>query len=73
LRRGSLLLLVSSCVAGLFLGSSYLGESSSQASGGQAGRLVEAREAIAQPLLENGREIAYALEGAFNEIRDLIP
>jgi hypothetical protein len=67
LRRGSVLLLVSSCVAGLFLGSSYLGESSTQASGGQAGRLVEAREAIAQPLMENGREVAYALEGALGE------
>ena len=73
MRRGSLLVLISSCVAGLFLGSSYLGESSTQASGGQAGRLVEVREAIAQPLMENGREIAYAVEGALIELKDLIP
>jgi hypothetical protein len=35
--------------------------------------LVEVREAIAQPLMENGREIAYALEGALTELKDLIP
>jgi len=73
LRRGSLLLLVSVCVTGLFLGSSYLGESSSQASGGPAGRLIELREAVAEPLLENGRDVAYGLESALEELKDLIP
>jgi hypothetical protein len=73
LRRGTLLLLVSSCVAGLFFGSSYLGESSPQASGGQAGRLIEIRESISGTLIENGREVAYGLEHALNELKDLIP
>ena len=66
-------MLVSSCVAGLFVGSSYLGESSTQASGGHAGRLVELREAVAAPIMENGREAAYALEGALEELKGLIP
>jgi hypothetical protein len=65
--------LVSTCVMGLFLGSSYLGESSTQASGGHAGRLVELRAAVAAPIMENGREVAYALEGALAELKDLIP
>ena len=73
MRRGSLLLLISSCVAGLFLGSSYLGESSSQASGGPAGRLIELREAVAEPVLESGRDVAYGLESAFDQLKDLIP
>ncbi|MFL5929754.1 MAG: hypothetical protein ACJ75P_00725 [Gaiellaceae bacterium] len=60
-------------MAGLFLGSSYLGESSPQASGGPAGRLIELREAVAGPLLENGREVAYGLESALDELKDLIP
>jgi len=66
-------LLVSTCVAGLFLGSSYLGESSSQASGGPAERLIELREAVAEPLLENGRDVAYGLESALEELKDLVP
>jgi hypothetical protein len=73
LRRGPLLLLVSTCAAGLFLGSSYLGESSPQASGGPAGRLIELREAVAEPLLENGRDVAYGLESALDELKDVIP
>jgi hypothetical protein len=73
LRRGSLLLLISTCVTGLFLGSTYLGESSPQASGGPAGRLVELRDSLAEPIADNGREIAYGLESALAELKDLIP
>jgi hypothetical protein len=73
MRRGSLLLLISSCVAGLFFGSTYLGESSPQASGGPAGRLVELRDSLAEPIAANGREVAFGLESALAELKDLIP
>ena len=73
MRRGTLLLLLSSCATGLFLGSSYLGESSPQASGGHAGRMIELRESVTGTLAENGREIAYTLEHAVDELEDLIP
>jgi hypothetical protein len=80
LRRGSFLLLVSSCVTGLFVGSSYLGESSAQASAGQGGsfegqveRMIEARQTLSEALVDRGREIAYGLERAKDELEDLIP
>jgi hypothetical protein len=80
LRRGSFLLLVSSCVTGLFIGASYLGESSAQASAGQSGnfegqveRMIEARQTMSEALMERGREIAYGLERAKDELEDLIP
>jgi hypothetical protein len=80
LRRSSLLLLVSSCATGLFLGSSYLGESSAQASASQSGsfegqvdRMIAARQTMSDALLERGREIAYGLERAKDELGDLIP
>jgi hypothetical protein len=66
-------MLVSVCAMGLFLGSSYLGESSAQASDGQAGRLIEMRESISGTLMDNGREIAYGLEHVLDELGDLIP
>jgi hypothetical protein len=79
-RRGSLLLLVSSCATGLFLGSSYLGESSAQASASQSGgfesqveRMIEARQTMSDALIDRGREIAYGLERAKDEVEDLIP
>ena len=80
LRRGSFLLLVSSCATGLFIGSSYLGESSATASNGQGGtfdsqveRMIEARQTLSEALMERGREIAYGLERAKDELEDLIP
>lgn len=80
MRRSSFLLLVSSCAIGLFLGSSYLGESSAQASAsqsssfeGQVERMIEARQTMSEALIERGREIAYALERAKDELEDLIP
>jgi hypothetical protein len=73
-------LLVSSCAIGLLLGSSYLGESSAQASASQSGsfegqveRMIEARQTLSEALIERGREIAYALERAKDEVEDLIP
>lgn len=76
MRRGNLLLLVSICVTGLFLGSSYLGESSAQASDGQNGhvaRMIEARESFTDAVVGNGREILYGLERVKDELEDLIP
>jgi hypothetical protein len=80
LRRSSLLLLVSSCATGLFLGSSYLGESPAQASASQSGsfegqveRMIEARQTMSEALLDRAREIAYGLERAKDELEDLIP
>ena len=73
MRRGSLLLLISASAAGLFLGSSYLGESSTQASGGHAGRLIETRETVTEALAEHGREVAYGVERVVGELADLIP
>jgi hypothetical protein len=80
LRRGSLLLLVSSCATGLLLGASYLGESPTQSSAGQSGsfegqveRLIEARETVSDALVDQAREIGYALERAKDELEDLIP
>jgi hypothetical protein len=79
-RRGSLLLLVSSCVLGLFLGSSYLGESSAQASAGQSGpvgskvdRVIEVRQTMSDTLVDRGKEIVYGLEHAKDAVEDLIP
>ena len=79
MRRSSLLLLVSSCATGLFVGSSYLGESA-QASASQSGsfegqvdRMIAARQSMSDALLERGREIAYGLERAKDELEDLIP
>jgi hypothetical protein len=73
-------MLVSACVLGLFLGSSYLGESSTQASAGQSGavgsrmdRMIEARESMSDVLVDRGKEIAYGLEHAKDTIEDLIP
>jgi hypothetical protein len=76
LRRGNLLLLVSVCVTGLFLGSSYLGESSAQASDGRSGhvaRLIETRESLSDAVVDNGREILYGLERVKDELEDLLP
>ena len=80
MRRGSLLLLVSSCTAGLVLGSSYLGESPTQASAshnrsfeGQVERMIEARRTMSEALVDQAREIAYGLERAKDELEDLIP
>jgi hypothetical protein len=76
MRRGSLLLLVSVCATGLFLGSSYLGESSAQASDGRnkhVARMIEARESLSDVVGDRGRDVAYGLESAFDEIRGLIP
>jgi hypothetical protein len=75
-RRGSLLLLVSFCATGLFLGSSYLGESSAQASNGRnehVTRMIEARESLTESVIERGREVAYGLERVKDELEDLIP
>jgi hypothetical protein len=69
-------MLVSVCAMGLFLGSSYLGESSAQASDGQNGhvaRMIEARETLSETVADRGREIAYGLEHALDELGDLIP
>lgn len=76
MRRGSLLLLISVCATGLFLGSSYLGESSAQASEGQnqkVGRMIEARESLSDAVVDHGREILYGLERVKDELEDLIP
>jgi hypothetical protein len=80
LRRSSLLLLVSFCATGLFIGSSYLGESSTQSAGGQSGgfggqveRMIEARQTVSEVLIDRGREIKYGLERAKDELGDLIP
>lgn len=79
MRRGSFFLLVS-CAIGLFLGASYLGESSAHASGGQSGsfegqveRMIEARQTMSEALMDRAREIAYGLERAKDELEDLIP
>jgi len=79
-RRGSLLLLVSSCALGLFLGLSYLGESSAQASAGQSGsfgskvdRMIEVRQTMSHTLIDQAKEIAYGLERAKDAVEDLIP
>jgi hypothetical protein len=79
LRRGSFLAVLS-CATGLFLGMSYLGESSAQASGsrggtfdGQVERMIEARQTMSEALMDRGREIAYGLERAKDELEDLIP
>jgi hypothetical protein len=80
LRRSSLLLLVTSCATGLFLASSYLGESSAQASASQSGsfegqveRMIEARQAMSDALIDRAHEIAYGLERAKDELEDLTP
>ena len=80
MRRGSLLLLVSSCALGLFLGSSYLGESSAQASAGQSGsfgskvdRMIEVRQTMSHTLVDQAKEIAYGLEHAKDAVAELIP
>jgi hypothetical protein len=80
LRRGPFILFVSSCATGLFVGASYLGESSAQASagnggsfGGQVERSIEARKTASAELMERAREIAYGLERVKDEIGDLIP
>lgn len=80
MRRSSLLLLVSSCTAGLVLGSSYLGESPTQASAsqnrsfeGQVERMIEARQTMSEALVDQARQIAYGLERAKDELEDLIP
>lgn len=80
MRRSSLLLLVSSCATGLFLGTSYLGESSAQSAARQSGsfeaqveRTIAARQEMSDALLERAREIAYGLERAKDELEDLIP
>ena len=76
MRRGNLLLLVSICVTGLFVGSSYLGESSAQASDGRNGhvaRLIETRESLSDSVVDHGREILYGLERVKHELEDLIP
>lgn len=80
MRRTSLLLLVSSCAAGLVLGSSYLGESPTQASAshnrsfeGQVERMIEARRTMSEALVDQAREIAYGLERAKDELEELIP
>jgi hypothetical protein len=80
LRRTSLVLLVSSCATGLFVGSSYLGESSPHAAGGQSGgfegqveRMIEARQTMSEALIDRGRELKYGLERAKDELGDLIP
>jgi hypothetical protein len=80
MRRGSFILLVSSCATGLFVGASYLGESSAQASAGNGGsfgshveRSIETRETVSAALMERGREIAYGLERVADELGDLIP
>lgn len=80
MRRGSFVLLVSSCATGLFLGSSYLGESSAQASASQSGafeskvdRMIEVRQTLADTLGDRGKEIVYGLEHAKDAIEDLIP
>jgi hypothetical protein len=60
-------------VAGLFLGSSYLGESSAQASGGHANRLIETRESLSEVVADNAKEILYGLERVKDQLEDLIP
>jgi hypothetical protein len=79
-RRGSFLLLVCSCASGLFLGASFLGESSATASAGDGGgfegqveRMIEARQTMSEALMDRAREIKYGLERAKDEVEDLIP
>jgi hypothetical protein len=78
MRRGSPLL-VCSCAGALFLGLSYLGESSESTSAGgsyegrQVGRLVEARRTVTASVIDQAREVAYGLERAADELGDLVP
>lgn len=78
--RRSSLLLVASCATGLFVASSYLGESPTQASsrpdGGfeaQVERMIAARQTMSKALTDRAREIAHGLERAKDELEDLIP
>ena len=78
-RRGSLLL-VCFCASGLFLGASFLGESSPTASAGGGGafegqveRMIEVRQTMTQGLMDRGREIKYGLERLKDEVEDLVP
>ena len=78
-RRGSSLLLVCFCASGLFLGASFLGESSATASAGGSGlegqveRMIEVRQTMTKGLMNRGREIKYGLERAKDEVEELIP
>ena len=61
-------------------GVSYLGESPAQASTthsgsveGQVSRMIQARQTLSKVLEDRGREIAYGLERAKDELEELIP
>jgi hypothetical protein len=72
--------LVCLCGFGLLFGASYLGQAPTQESAAQRGsmegevsRMVQTRQSLTHSVEHGAREIAYALEGAKDELAGLIP